>query len=704
MDSDTATVGRGHLRQEQEHNQMMPHDHRDEYGEPINVSRHNSATYVEPDYLAYTSQAQLPTLSTIGRGPAGKGVIPKIVDNGNGEFTFSLIDDETGEQIMLSENLSAGKLEVHAPNHRPVSGEAVTIDVCVRRGAAVEHMPITIPAGSVGSRWYSHAGSPERSDDSIYYFDIADMVYDGRSKQTNKPMPRANDLCVFITDSNELIFGSIDAVEDGKVVVIAQTIVKVPVPSISEDETWVIGDNDTGLPTRGKDAHVALGNVETLPSMVPAQITESYDEETNTTTFNFGIPEGPVGKAVEVQGGIWTPDTLPDFESAKVNDAFVVYDGDKQFDLYIRGNKPSTSLAYYPWTVVEDWQGRPGSGTHVLKSPYELDASVGNAISVPAAEASLAFAPSDYLTDGDIIIDEHGHLGVLGSSEDNSGDYTIETTGSIVINVDYVVDWEDVENKPFSDIGSGLSVNKFGLLTADVKEEVVWQTLFGKPFSTIGSGLEVDEDGALTVDESVIGSGNGGTTSGEVDFNPSDLTPFNQIVMESEEDDSYHVKFGLFMNVERLLISAYDINGNSISSGSVEVKIVNDDGEEIGTQQIGSGSNIIYVDITKPSQTRYAIDIKINKNIESNSIVVRGLKTWLGSMLAANNIMFEHVYMLPIATSASNAEDVQWATIEDMAPLIESAMNGIGIPTIDGNIDIDVATPDEIIEYLGIGA
>lgn len=683
---------------------MMPHDHRDEYGEPINVSRHNSATYVEPDYLAYTSQAQLPTLSTIGRGPAGKGVIPKIVDNGNGEFTFSLIDDETGEQIMLSENLSAGKLEVHAPNHRPVSGETVTIDVCVRRGAAVEHMPITIPAGSVGSRWYSHAGSPERSDDSIYYFDIAELVYDGRSKQTNKPMPRVNDLCVFITDSNELIFGSIDAVEDGKVVVIAQTVVKVPVPSISENETWIIGDNDTGLPTRGKDAHVALGNVETLPSMVPAQITESYDEETNTTTFNFGIPEGPVGKAVEVQGGIWTPDTLPDFESAKVNDAFVVYDGDKQFDLYIRGNKPSTSLAYYPWTVVEDWQGRPGSGTHVLKSPYELDASVGNVISVPAAEASLAFAPSDYLTDGDIIIDEHGHLGVLGSSEDNSGDYTIETTGSIVINVDSVIDWEDVENKPFSDIGSGLSVNKFGLLTADVKEEVVWQTLSNKPFSTIGSGLEVDEDGVLNVDETVIGSGGGESTSGEVDYKPSDLTPFNQIVMESEEDDSYHVKFGLFMNVERLLISAYDINGNVISNGSVEVRTVDDEGEEIGTQQIGSGSNIIYIDVEKPNSTRYAIDIKVSKSIGSSSVVVRGLKTWSGPVTGSSNIMFEHVYMLPRATSTSNAEDVQWATVEDISPLIEDAMSNVNIPVVLSENAVGVASASEVSAYFGIGA
>lgn len=116
--------------------------------------------------------------------------------------------------------------------------------------------------------------------------------------------------------------------------------------------------------------------------------------------------------------------------------------------------------------MVSDWQGRPGTGTHIVEKPYLMANEVGGIVHVPASEGSLAFSPSDYLTDGDIVIDTELRIGVLGSSEDGSGDYTVETKGVLS------VPWGNVSDKPFSSVDTENSVLRIvdDVLTTDTSE------------------------------------------------------------------------------------------------------------------------------------------------------------------------------------------------------------------------------------------
>lgn len=65
-------------------------------------------------------------------------------------------------------------------------------------------------------------------------------------------------------------------------------------------------------------------------------------------------PTGPAGPILDVQSGIYTTSTLPAISSVAEGDAYVVDDGDDQYDLYYKGTGGTT------WTVVQDWQGIPG--------------------------------------------------------------------------------------------------------------------------------------------------------------------------------------------------------------------------------------------------------------------------------------------------------------------------------------------------------
>ena len=438
----------------------FPRDYyRDEYGEPSLHSLHGSRPYVERDNLADMAHDQLPTLSTIGAGPQGAGVIPVPVVGEPGSYRFQLVSDETGEVLLTSDNLHPGEISVWSPAHEWVAGEAETVYIRVRKGDEVDEYPIEIPPGAVGSRWFV-GPEAEYSSSNVYYFQVGDLQYDGLNAYRGKPVPRPNDLCAF-RSGHDLVLGNVDACEAGTVVVVARTYIPVPVPEIGENGNWMVDGVDTGQPSKGDrgddglNAVVRIGNVEALPPG-KASATMNVDVEKNVYTLNLGIPEGAPGKAIDIQGGIWTTDTLPDYDNTEVNTAFIVHDNDKQFDLYIRGRIPVTASDGGPWTVVEDWQGRPGTGPHMLKKPYVLGRSEGSIVRVPAAELSLAFAPYDHMSDGDVVIDTEMSVGILGSTEDDSGDYTVETMGTVTAR------WENVEGKPFDTVldGDGLVVTE----------------------------------------------------------------------------------------------------------------------------------------------------------------------------------------------------------------------------------------------------
>lgn len=516
-----------------------PHEYMDEYGEWNLHSFHNSDLYEDPDYMASDTDSQLPLISTLGAGPRGAGVVVRKVEGEDG-YRVAFVNDQTNEVMLETPDLEAPDIEISWSEHDMVDGEQGWMAVSVRQGSRdTKYYQVPIPAGAHGSRMFLTENQYITREDKTYIAAIADLIHYGKSDWKDKPTPRPGDIIVFkLIDEVEgrlLAFGTIEAVESDEVVFTNHTTIGMPTLAIAEDGTWTVdgvrtdysaqgpkgekgNKGDQGIPgdkgaqgdtgprglqgepgVDGKDAVVEIGTVTTLAPGSNASVSASVDEETNVTTLNFGIPEGIAGKAIDIQGGIWHTDTLPNYNTTAVNKAFIVYDDDRQFDLYIRGAQPVTASAGGPWTVVEDWQGRPGFGVHILNKPYIMASNNGETISVLATEAEQAFTPYEYMADGDTVIDTMFHIGVLSSAEDNSGDYIITTQGKVTTEGEFVAEWPEVTDKPFETIGDGLTVDDEGNLNVIPAPPITWDTVQEKPFEIIGNGLIVaeDEDGKL---------------------------------------------------------------------------------------------------------------------------------------------------------------------------------------------------------------
>lgn len=462
---------------------MIPHDHTGCTGLPDLVSHGNSRPYIEPDFTATECDDQLPAISTIGRGPRGRGVMIAGVEIDEDTFKFSIVEDENGETVYQTPNLSAGVIKVSAKPERPVAGETVVMDFTVTRDgkSTVTHIPI--PAGSTGSRIFLCSvdlGKP-MGEGYAYQTDISTLMHYGRnnSQWKSMPIPRVNDVVIFTLDGR-LAFGTIEAVEGGKAFFTSQVDFDV-LQSLEIDDSgnWVIGGVPTGKPARGpkgdkgdpgedgrdgapgpqgkdglrgpqgpqgatgapgedgKPAIMEIGKVE--ETKTPTVKITRTDAIGNKFTVDFGLPRGADGKSVDIQGGIYTTDQLPAFDDTPVNRAFIVRDGDNRFDLYIRGLEPIIAEDGGPWTVVEDWQGVQGFSVRYLVS---LTIPSEGVLRIPANTATTAFQDSRFIIDGDLAIDKAGTVGIIGSSVDNSGDYTVTKIGTLN------VAWDNVLGKP----------------------------------------------------------------------------------------------------------------------------------------------------------------------------------------------------------------------------------------------------------------
>lgn len=462
---------------------MIPHDHTGCMGIPDLVSHGNSRPYIEPDFTATECDDQLPAISTIGRGPRGRGITIAGVEVDEDTFKFSIVEDENGETVYQTPNLSAGVIKVSAKPERPVAGETVVMDFTVTRdgSSTVTHIPI--PAGSTGSRIFMCSvdlGKP-MGEGYAYQTDISTLMHYGRnnSQWKSMPVPRVNDVVIFTLDGR-LAFGTIEAVEGGKAFFTSQVDFDV-LQSLEIDDSgnWVIGGVPTGKPARGpkgdkgdpgedgrdgapgpqgkdglrgpqgpqgatgapgedgKPAIMEIGKVE--ETKTPTVTITRTDAIGNKFTVDFGLPRGADGKSVDIQGGIYTTDQLPAFDDTPVNRAFIVKDDDNQFDLYIRGFEPVIAEDGGPWTVVEDWQGVQGFSVRYLVS---LTIPSEGVLRIPANTATTAFQDSRFIIDGDLAIDKAGTVGIIGSSVDNSGDYTVTKIGTLN------VDWDNVLDKP----------------------------------------------------------------------------------------------------------------------------------------------------------------------------------------------------------------------------------------------------------------
>lgn len=462
---------------------MIPHDHTGCMGLPDLVSHGNSRPYIEPDYTAMECDDQLPAISTMGRGPRGRGIAIAGIEMDEDTFKFSIVEDENGETVYQTPNLSAGLIKVSAKPRNPVAGETVVMDVTVTRDGRSTVTQVPIPAGSTGSRIFMCSvdlGEP-MGEGFAYQADISALMHYGRNSAEweTMPVPRVNDVVVF-TLAGRLAFGTIEAIEGGRAVFTSQVDFDV-LQSLEIDASgnWVIGGVPTNRPARGpkgdkgdpgedgrdgapgpkgedgprgpqgpqgapgetgedgKPAIMKVGRVEETKTPI-VKVTRT-DAIGNEFTMDFGLPRGADGKSVDIQGGVYTTDQLPAFDDTPVNRAFIVKDEDNQFDLYIRGLEPVIAEDGGPWTVVENWQGVQGFSVRYLVS---LTIPSEGVLRIPANTATTAFQDSRFIIDGDLAIDRAGTVGIIGSSVDNSGDYTVTKIGTLNVN------WDNVLEKP----------------------------------------------------------------------------------------------------------------------------------------------------------------------------------------------------------------------------------------------------------------
>ena len=495
----------------------IPHD----YDDGRLHSRGNSRHYIEPDYIANEADDQLPLLSTVGRGPRGAGLTIGNLVNEDGEFSFGIYSDLTGEQIMQTPNLSAGTIAVSAMPTEPVPGETVEMTVSVSQGGKVSRYVVPIPAGAHGSRFFAVTTELEYGGKGhAYQVPIDDLMVYGLKREVwdSWPIPRVNDMCIFKAGT-ALGFGTIETVQDGMVTFTSQVMFDVMQHiTIGENGNWVVEGEDTGVAAQGprgeqgpagpKGDKGDKGDPDGLPARMtvgtvdegdhPAFTVHLVDETTNTYSVNVTLPKGEDGKSININGGIYKLPDLPSFDDTPVNDAFIVNDYDEaddhRYDLYIRGKEPVRAEDGGPWTVVEDWQGVQGFSTRVLTG-HNIDPD--ETIRIPKAEADTAFTPHIGILDGDLCTDGK-YLGVIGSAMDDSGDYTVTFVAKLQI------EWDDIIGKPVlsntdsislkdidGSISADLNISTNGYSNADV-------TTWYEQYTFANLKHEIDENGVMT--------------------------------------------------------------------------------------------------------------------------------------------------------------------------------------------------------------
>jgi len=175
--------------------------------------------------------------------------------------------------------------------------------------------------------------------------------------------------------------------------------------------------------------------VETTTGDPSANVRQRSLED-NSWYIDFVLPRGKDGLSIDIQGGIYSVDDLPDFDETGVNKAFIVADTDEDnaYELYIRGEQAVIASLGGPWTVIEDWQGVQGYSMRYLKG--RLIQPTGEAIRVTKDDAAGVFVHSRNIQDGDLALDRNGLLGIVGSATDDSGDYTVTYVGTLFPRVD----------------------------------------------------------------------------------------------------------------------------------------------------------------------------------------------------------------------------------------------------------------------------
>ena len=333
--------------------------------EPELHSCGQSSPYIDPDYGALLSTDQLPSLSTIGRGPRGFGLFANANETTDGYFTFDIVSDVTGESILTSPNLHSGVISVKQRPDDLVPGASSFLDITVTRGKDVATYEVELPSGSDGGRVYLWDGTKEKHPSWTYRIPTDELHFDGEAVWPSKPDPRPNDIVMMtIKDAHKYYLAVAHVVGNVGLdtIVTATTFCPVPIPYIGDNGHWYVDGEDTGVEAQGPKGDKAQMRIGTVTTLVPGKQAEAsialVDEEDNIYELSLKIPEGNVGRSVDIQPGVYTEATLPAFHLTPINTAYIVDDSDGRFDLYIRCHEAAGDAQ---WTILENWEGKPAT-------------------------------------------------------------------------------------------------------------------------------------------------------------------------------------------------------------------------------------------------------------------------------------------------------------------------------------------------------
>ena len=510
-----------------------------EYGEP---HRH----YIDPDRMAGECDDQLPLISKVGRGPRGHGVTPRVRTDQPGEYVVEFVDDVTGEVVLSTANLSAGEVSITVDeDHSPVAGETVMATIHVRLGDETRDYALPIPPGATGSIFFEVDGEVAASQDGTYRVDIGRLASWGNLNRPSRPVPRVNDMVVFSTPTG-FAFGTIEAVANGQVVFTSRTGFELPEFGVTDGGHLTVDGEDTGVSVIGPEgprgpqgepgedgrdgergpkgepgdpgedgAPGPKGDPGLPATMVVRSVTETQqptvnvqrtDFQTNTFSMDFGLPRGADGKSIDIQGGVYKVTDLPDFDSTPVNRAFIVSDyeesEDYRYDLYIRGIEPVIAEEGGPWTVVEDWQGMPGFSVRYI---HDIEIDPDTPLQVADGDIETTFVPSAHIADGDLVLDDRMHLGVVGSAADNNGYVTVTFVTRLQVG------WDDIADKPddlvhTADLTAAIQAEADARDKADKLLETEIEGKLGPEDIVAGKNISVTHDpesGKVTIDNTM---------------------------------------------------------------------------------------------------------------------------------------------------------------------------------------------------------
>lgn len=239
----------------------------EEYGPHLH-NRHAAEPYFDdPDYWGHHHGPALPAISTIGRGPRGRGLYIANLNDSDGQLSFDIMEEGTNELVYSVPNIAGDiitNIKVEHDNVQP--GDITPLDITVKRGGEEHTYTVDLPSGAPGSTMFL-AGEFTRTSDDTYHTTVGDITLYGKPIYRHRPWPRPNDTIACTIREQDgsyyLAIGTIENVGGNQnnraehnpldtVVFTCRTFAEIPDVSISADGTWIVGGTDTGVLAKGE--------------------------------------------------------------------------------------------------------------------------------------------------------------------------------------------------------------------------------------------------------------------------------------------------------------------------------------------------------------------------------------------------------------------------------------------------------------------